>query len=231
MLKSDSGLSGMLKSKSAWMLLLLILLAICAPLSFADDAAARILSGSLRLYEKYLPFNDYIRLSMVRDAVMYTEKSDPTMSRHILTISEKEILDLHQGGMTKLAERMSRVDQKLSELLGITGPAKAEIAILDKEYTDYKANIGQHPESDEVMDKIEKLYSELILRKRYEQRKRMMEMIYVVKRGDWLVKIAELDTVYGDWRKWRLIFEANKSIMPNPNNPALIFPEMRLVIP
>jgi nucleoid-associated protein YgaU len=131
--------------------------------------------------------------------------------------------------MAKLAERMSRVDQKLSELRGITGPAKAEIAILDKEYTDYKVNIGQNPESDEVMDKIEKLYSDFMLRKRYEQR--MMEMAYVVKRGDWLVKIAGLDTVYGDWKKWRLIYEANKSIMPNPNNPDLIFPGRSISIP
>jgi nucleoid-associated protein YgaU len=168
---------------------------------------------------------------------MHTEKSDPTISRHILTVSEKEILDLHQSGMIKLSERMSRVDPKLFELLGITGPAETEIAMLDKEYADYKANIDQHPENDEVMDKIERLYSECILRNRYERRiaetrtRMVMETVYIVKRGDWLVKIAELDTVYGDWRKWRLIYEANKGIMPNPNNPHLIRPGMRLVIP
>jgi hypothetical protein len=227
MLKSDLGLSEMLKGKPVR--ILLVLLAVCSSRVFADDDAARVLSVSLRFYEKYLSFNDYIRLNMIRDAVMHTEKSDPNMSRHILAVSETEILDLHQSGMTKLVERMIRVDQKLFELLGITGSVKAEITILDTEYTDYKANIGQHPESDEVMDKIEKLYSELILRKRYEQR--MTETVYVVKRGDWLVKIAELDIVYGDWRKWRLIYQANKSIMPNPNNPALILPGMRLTIP
>lgn len=226
-LKSDSGLSEMFKGKPAW--IILVLLAVCPPRTFADDVAARILSGSLRIYEKYLSFNDYARLCVVRDAVMYTEKSDPNMSRHILTVSEKEIFGLHQSGMAKLAERMGIVDQKLSALRGITGDAKAEIEILDKEYADYKANIDQHPEKDEVMDKIEKLYSELILRKRYERR--MKSTVYVVKNGDWLVRIAELDTVYGDWRKWRLIYNANKSIMPEPNNPALIFPGMRLVIP
>ncbi|MDR1149900.1 MAG: LysM peptidoglycan-binding domain-containing protein [Spirochaetaceae bacterium] len=232
-LKPDSGLPEMLKDKPVRMLL--VLLAVCSSRAFADDDAARILSVSPRFYEKYLPFNDYIRLSMVRDAVIYTEKSDPAMSRHILVVSEKEILGLYRSGMEKLAERMSHVDRKLSELIGITGitgPAEAEIAMLDREYADYKANIGQHPEADEVMDKIEKLYAELILRKRYEQRVTgTVYTVYIVKQGDWLVKIAGLDAVYGDWRKWRLIYEANKGTMPNPNNPALIFPGMRLAIP
>jgi nucleoid-associated protein YgaU len=166
---------------------------------------------------------------MVRDAVVYMEKTDPNMSRHILAVSENEILNLHQSGIAHLVERMSMVDQKLAALREITGPAQAEIAMLDREYADYKAQIGQYPERDEVMDKIEKLYAELILRKRYERS--MRRTIYVVKKGDWLVRIAEMDTVYGDWRKWRLIYHANKSIMPNPNNPALILPGMRLVIP
>jgi hypothetical protein len=235
MLKPDSGLSEMLKDKPVW--ILLVLIAACVPRAFADDAAERILSGGLRLYEKYLPFNDYIRLCVIRDTVMRMEKSNPTMSRHILTVSEKEILDLHQNGMARLAERVILVDQKLVELRRITSPAKAEIAILDEEYAVYKANIDQHPEDDEVMDKVEKLYSELILRNRYEQRtaetktRTVMGTVYVVKRGDWLVKIAELDSVYGDWRKWRLIYEANKGVMPNPDNPALILPGMSLVIP
>jgi hypothetical protein len=228
MLKPDSGLSEMPKDKPIW--LLLVLLAVCLPCAFADDnAAARILSGSLRVYEKYLPFDDYIRLCMVRDAVVYTEGTDPAMSRHILAVSEHEILSLHQSGMANLAERMGAVDQKLAALRGITGPARAEIATLDREYADYKAHIDQHPERDEVMDKIEKLYAELILRKRYERR--MGGMFYIVKPGDWLVRIAELDTVYGDWTRWRFIYQANKSIMPNPDNPDLIFPGMRLIIP
>jgi hypothetical protein len=215
------------KSNPVWVLFLF--LAIWPPCAFSDDVVTRIVSGSLRIYEKYLPFNDYVRLCMVRDAVMHTEKTDPNMSRHIRTISENEILNLHRICMAKLAEKISLVDQKMAELCELTGAERAEIAILNKEYAGYKTNIDQYPESDEVIDKIEKLYAELILRKRYEQR--MRETIYFVKEGDWLVKISEMDIIYGDWRKWRLIYQANKDIMPNPNNPALIFPGMRLVIP
>lgn len=51
--------------------------------------------------------------------------------------------------------------------------------------------------------------------------------IHVVKTGDWLSKIAQ--TYYGDINKWKTIYDANKTIIGN--NPDLILPGMRLVIP
>jgi nucleoid-associated protein YgaU len=53
------------------------------------------------------------------------------------------------------------------------------------------------------------------------------EMVYVVKSGDSLSKIAK--RVYGDARKWRMIYEANREVVgPNPD---LIHPGQKLVLP
>jgi hypothetical protein len=43
--------------------------------------------------------------------------------------------------------------------------------------------------------------------------------------------IAARPWVYGDGRKWRVLYNANKSKLPNPNNPDLIVPGIVLDIP
>ena len=48
---------------------------------------------------------------------------------------------------------------------------------------------------------------------------------------DCLWNIAGYPWVYGDPWKWKVLYEANKSRMPNPNNPDLIHPGMVLDIP
>jgi hypothetical protein len=51
--------------------------------------------------------------------------------------------------------------------------------------------------------------------------------IHIVRPGDWLSKIAI--AYYGDMNKWPVIYEANRPVIGN--NPDLIVPGMRLVIP
>ena len=48
---------------------------------------------------------------------------------------------------------------------------------------------------------------------------------------DCLWRIAEYPFVYGDPWKWRLLYEANKDQLPDPNNPDLILPGTVLTIP
>jgi len=48
---------------------------------------------------------------------------------------------------------------------------------------------------------------------------------------DCLWNIAGYSWVYGDPFKWKILYEANKSRMPDPNNPDLIVPGMILEIP
>ena len=49
--------------------------------------------------------------------------------------------------------------------------------------------------------------------------------------GDCFSTISGWDWVYGDPYEWRKLYEANKSKLPNPNNPNLILPGMILDIP
>lgn len=49
---------------------------------------------------------------------------------------------------------------------------------------------------------------------------------YVVRKGDSLSKIAK--EFYGDAKRWKKIFEANRDIISNPD---LIRPGQKLVIP
>jgi hypothetical protein len=48
---------------------------------------------------------------------------------------------------------------------------------------------------------------------------------------DWFWNIAGRPWVYGDPRKWRLLYEANRDKLPAPGNPDLILPGMVLDIP
>jgi nucleoid-associated protein YgaU len=50
-------------------------------------------------------------------------------------------------------------------------------------------------------------------------------------RRDCLWRIAGYDFVYGDPHKWRLLYEENKKLLKNPNDPDVIQPGTRLRIP
>ncbi|MDR1179406.1 MAG: hypothetical protein LBK44_02780 [Spirochaetales bacterium] len=53
----------------------------------------------------------------------------------------------------------------------------------------------------------------------------------IPNRRDCLWRIAGYDFVYGDPWKWRLLYEENKSLLKDPNNPRIIEPGMRIHIP
>ncbi len=50
-------------------------------------------------------------------------------------------------------------------------------------------------------------------------------------RRDCLWRIAEYPFVYGDPWKWRMLYDANKAVLVNPNDPDLILPGQILEIP
>lgn len=52
--------------------------------------------------------------------------------------------------------------------------------------------------------------------------------LYIVVKGDWLVKIAGYANVYNDPTKWTKLYEANKEVISDPN---LIYPYQVLHIP
>jgi nucleoid-associated protein YgaU len=57
------------------------------------------------------------------------------------------------------------------------------------------------------------------------------EVILNVESRDCLWKIAGYDFVYGDPYKWPKLYEANRNILKEPDNPDLIFPGQILRIP
>ncbi len=52
--------------------------------------------------------------------------------------------------------------------------------------------------------------------------------VYVVQKGDFLYKIAEMDEMYADPLKWKRIYRANRELIQDPN---LIYPDWELTIP
>ena len=57
------------------------------------------------------------------------------------------------------------------------------------------------------------------------------EVRLIESRRDCFWRIAEYPFVYGDPWKWRLLYEANKDMIPDPNDPDLILPGMLITIP
>ncbi|WP_010262845.1 tetratricopeptide repeat protein [Treponema primitia] len=64
-----------------------------------------------------------------------------------------------------------------------------------------------------------------------EEESPALAAFYRVVRGDSLVKIAQRDYIYGNWAKWKHIYEANKNAFPRRGDPGFILPGMILRIP
>ena len=68
-----------------------------------------------------------------------------------------------------------------------------------------------------------------------EKQEEVKPRYYVVRlipeRRDCFWRIAEYDFVYGDPWKWPVLYEANKEKLPDPDNPHLILPGMKVRIP
>jgi nucleoid-associated protein YgaU len=79
-------------------------------------------------------------------------------------------------------------------------------------------------------------YSDLVLEALADLTERLpLPRYYAVRlipeRRDCLWRIAEYPFVYGDPWKWRLLYDANKAALVNPNDPDLVLPGQILEIP
>jgi hypothetical protein len=114
----------------------------------------------------------------------------------------------------------------------------SNLARLSFEYGDYDASVNYAEEalryarlSDEYVALRLKETNEAIVKGTGD----VLPAQYTVRpwasSGDWFWNIAGRDWVYGDPRQWRLIYNANKAKLSDPNNPNLIKPGMVLDIP
>lgn len=114
-------------------------------------------------------------------------------------------------------------EQAQAELLSVkekVQQAEQHIAALESEITSLKSEIANlEARRNELKNKLVELK---------EAWKRCQYGRYKVNEDDWLSKIASMRNVYGDGKKWPMIYEANKDKIKNPN---LIYPNWVLLIP
>ena len=113
--------------------------------------------------------------------------------------------------------------------MAATAKAQADQAQLDTQRL-----AGEVRKNRELfLSKIEKILGEM---KKKEEKfkaekvelKAPSGMIYRVKKGDSLWRIAGYPDIYNNPNKWKKIFEANKDRLSSPN---LIYPGQKLIIP
>ncbi len=116
-------------------------------------------------------------------------------------------------------DRAKAAEDKLAEVLAKDSGARAmEIMNVNNQMTLLRTQIASLEgalaqvkiEKDEVIADLEKQVAEL-----QTKSVEAVEQTYTVKSGDSLSKIAK--TVYGDWKHWKAIYEANKDQIKNPD--------------
>ncbi len=138
--------------------------------------------------------------------------------KKLLSILCLFVLMLPAFAQEKLTE-----EQAQAELLSVKEQlkqAEAKIALLESEIANLKSEIANlESRREELKNKLADL-------------KKTWTMCqygrYKVIEGDWLSKIASMRNTYGDGSKWRLIYEANKDKIKNPD---LVMPGWVLLIP
>ncbi|MCD6575047.1 LysM peptidoglycan-binding domain-containing protein [Candidatus Aerophobetes bacterium] len=122
-----------------------------------------------------------------------------------------------------------KTDVSLAKEMAATAKAQADQAQLDTQRL-----AGEVRKNRELfLSKIEKILGEM---KKKEEKfkaekvelKAPSGMIYRVKKGDSLWRIAGYPDIYNNPNKWKKIFEANKDRLSSPN---LIYPGQKLIIP
>jgi len=136
----------------------------------------------------------------------------------IFTLAFIFIIPLVGFAQEKLTEEqaqseLANVKAKLAETEAKINTLKSEIEALKTEIANLKTK------KEELQTKLSEL-KETWKKCRYGR--------YKVIEGDWLSKIASMRKVYGDGKKWTMIYEANKDKIKNPN---LIYPGWVLLIP
>lgn len=119
---------------------------------------------------------------------------------------EKLTEEQAQAELLSVKEKLQQAEQRIASLESEIASLKSEIATLEARRDELKSKLAELKEAWKIC-----LYGR-----------------YKVNEGDWLSKIASMRNVYGDGKKWPMIYEANKDKIKNPN---LIYPNWILLIP
>ncbi len=119
---------------------------------------------------------------------------------------EKLTEEQAQAELASVKEKLQQAEQRIASLESEIASLKSDIANLEARRDELKNKLAQLQEAWKICQ--------------YGR--------YKVNEGDWLSKIASMRNVYGDGKKWPMIYEANKDKIKNPN---LIYPNWVLLIP
>lgn len=119
---------------------------------------------------------------------------------------EKLTEEQAQAELASVKEKLQQAEQRIAALESEIVSLKSDIANLEARRDELKNKLAQLQEAWKICQ--------------YGR--------YKVNEGDWLSKIASMRNVYGDGKKWPMIYEANKDKIKNPN---LIYPNWVLLIP
>ncbi|MGQ9465785.1 MAG: LysM peptidoglycan-binding domain-containing protein [bacterium] len=119
---------------------------------------------------------------------------------------EKLTEEQAQAELLSVKEKLQQAEQRIASLESEIASLKSEIATLEARRDELKGKLAELQEAWKICQ--------------YGR--------YKVNEGDWLSKIASMRNVYGDGKKWPMIYEANKDKIKNPN---LIYPNWILLIP
>lgn len=119
---------------------------------------------------------------------------------------EKLTEEQAQAELASVREKLQQAEQRIASLESEIASLKSDIANLEARRDELKNKLAQLQEAWKICQ--------------YGR--------YKVNEGDWLSKIASMRNVYGDGKKWPMIYEANKDKIKNPN---LIYPNWVLLIP
>jgi hypothetical protein len=180
-------------------------------------------------YQKYLPLDNVPVYYVMRETLVYLKANDTEEFDRIGNDMGNQIRDLKKMVFESLQREIEQKDIKMVVLYRDYG-STTNVRELNTQYRTFKAAItaGHYPQDDASLDRIEELYSFYVTRSGYFNPN---WQDYVVRQGDYFRKIAK--KFYRDEMQWRRIynFRNNKSLLPNPDNPDLILPGIRLQIP
>jgi hypothetical protein len=171
------------------------------------------------LAQETYQYGDYdAAAAFARESIRYAQLSDEYIA---LQLKIKE-------ANAAIAQAKQRLDQAAS-----IGAARQNPAEYGKAETWYKASLNSRSgeEWDAAIDAAHKTVEALAGIKAVKG----LPARYTVRSwgvsGDCLWSIAGQSWAYGDPLRWRVLYKANKSKLPDPNNPNLIVPGMVLDIP
>lgn len=202
---------------------LLLTLCLQAHSETASLSARKFLGANISGYSHYLSVEEFSELRLFQDALLYCERNDEeAVFNEIAARYEEKYLTLKERADTQFSARIASAWRKLDSLKAFpkTELFRTELSRLERTFS--SAHII--PPDNKILRDIERHYSSSIA-----WRNSGKEKTYIVQDGDCLVRIAE--TQYGTYKKWQALYEANKQVLPVPENPALIYPGMVFVIP